>query len=383
MRDRGIGSGDDFCKDDMKLGSYVNGMVSSQVETKRDNPCRSSSEAFSAFQRDHGYTEKCGTSGYIIRPHVEKTGACRQSGRPYVGVPGASCPTGRSQIEETSCPNPKSHIGETGASCPFRRPHIGETGASCPIRTRHVGETGADCPKGNLPLGETGASHNNRFLHVGETEAIEYTKEPKIPVCDGKEDWTVWINRFEAIARLRCWDEGRKLNVLLPKLQGKAGEYAFAVLPKKSLSSYEELVSELNSRFRKVEIPRVFASLFHNRVQGENESVQDFAVELRCLYFKAYKHRNKQTREEDLLQRFLSELRDDNMRFSIEFHKEPSSLDEAVYYAVEYAELRRQIFEGPYADKAYSKQGREECKYYKTQDIVTDCCNPERLHKNF
>ena len=114
-----------------------------------------------------------------------------------------------------------------------------------------------------------------------------------------------WINRLEVIAEIRRWDEDTKLDYLLPGLLGKVGEYVFTVLPKQVLDSYTDRVNELNSVLRKVEIPRTCAKQFHSRVQGEDESVQEYAIDLRYLYYKAYKHRGKRTREEDLVRRFL------------------------------------------------------------------------------
>ena len=49
----------------------------------------------------------------------------------------------------------------------------------------------------------------------------------KIPQFNGKEDWKKWINRFEAFAERRNWTEETKLDNLLPKLQGKAGDFVF------------------------------------------------------------------------------------------------------------------------------------------------------------
>ena len=277
MRDRGIGSNDDSCREGMNLWSQTRSYAPRDV------------------QKDHLYTVETGTSHPIIRPRVEKAGAGSQTGRsnivetgdsrltgmlhvgetgaicptraPYTGETGAGCQTQRPDTGETraSCPTQRQHVGETRAGCPIRRPHIRKTGASCPIRMQYVGETWVGCPSRMQHVEETGAGCPNGVLHVGETGA---TSEPKIPVYDGKEDWTVWINRSEAIAGLRRWDEDRKLDCLLPKLHGKVGEYAFAVLPKQILRCYEELVGELNSMFRKVEIPSAFAAKFHNRKQG-------------------------------------------------------------------------------------------------------------------
>jgi hypothetical protein len=40
------------------------------------------------------------------------------------------------------------------------------------------------------------------------------------PLFSGKEKWEVWINRFEAVARLQDWNNKGKLQELLPRLQG-------------------------------------------------------------------------------------------------------------------------------------------------------------------
>ena len=34
----------------------------------------------------------------------------------------------------------------------------------------------------------------------------------KLPSFDGKEDWKVWVSRFEAIAERRQWDDDTKLD---------------------------------------------------------------------------------------------------------------------------------------------------------------------------
>ena len=75
----------------------------------------------------------------------------------------------------------------------------------------------------------------------------------KVPPFNGKEDWKTLVNRFEAIAERRNWTEESKLDNLLPKLQGKAGDFVFTQLSKDALNCYRELIKELNSRFREVE----------------------------------------------------------------------------------------------------------------------------------
>ena len=163
----------------------------------------------------------------------------------------------------------------------------------------------------------------------------------KMPPYNGKEEWKVWINRFEAIADRRNWSEEVKLDNLLPKLQGKADDFVFTQLSKDTLSCYGELVKELNSRFRVVETKKTFASKFSQRVQKEGETAEEYAADLKRLYAKAYKNRDNRTKREDLVRRFLDGMRDNEARFEIEFHKEPDDIDEAVYHAVNFVQTRR------------------------------------------
>ncbi|KAH3860128.1 hypothetical protein DPMN_023019 [Dreissena polymorpha] len=46
----------------------------------------------------------------------------------------------------------------------------------------------------------------------------------KIPPFNGKDEWNVWLNRFETIANRQGWNDEEKLDHLLPKLQESAGE---------------------------------------------------------------------------------------------------------------------------------------------------------------
>ena len=94
---------------------------------------------------------------------------------------------------------------------------------------------------------------------------------------------------------------------------------------------------------------RIIYSSVYNRLFSFTENRSIFA----------YSHRDTQTREEDLVHRFLDGLRNDDIRFAVEFHKDPKTIDEAVYYCVEYDALRSWIFEDTHSHKIASKQGRE------------------------
>ena len=90
-----------------------------------------------------------------------------------------------------------------------------------------------------------------------ERQARPDYSEVKLPPFNGKEEWKIWINRFEAVAERKNWDEEKKLDNLLPKLQGKAGDFVFSQLLQSTLATNRELIKELNSRFRVVETKKL------------------------------------------------------------------------------------------------------------------------------
>ena len=192
------------------------------------------------------------------------------------------------------------------------------------------------CGSSSVPRSQDGyRARSGRRLSSPETYGW------KMPPYNGKEEWKIWINRFEAIADRRNWSEEVKLDNLLPKLQDKAGDFVFTQLSKDTLSFYGELVKGLNSRFRVVETEKTFASKFSQRVQTESETAEENAADLKRLYAKVYKNRDNRTKGEDLVRRFLDGMRDNEVRFKIEFHKEPDDFDEAVYHAVNFVQTRR------------------------------------------
>jgi len=166
-------------------------------------------------------------------------------------------------------------------------------------------------------------------------------RRSRLPSFTGKEAWKVWHNRFEDVASRYGWDDDEKLDELLPKLQGTAGEFVFDQLPKKTRSKYSSLVKELKNRFRVVETAKSFTVKFSNRGQKPSETAEQYAAELKRLYDKGFPRRDRKTRDEDLLRRFLDGLLDDRARQQVEYVKEPKTIDEAVYEVVNFLEMRR------------------------------------------
>ena len=83
----------------------------------------------------------------------------------------------------------------------------------------------------------------------------------------------MWFNRFSDIARLQGWNNQRKLEEVLPRLRGTAGEFVYGQLNHADRTNYHQLISELDSRFRVVE---TFQAQFSNRTQKPGESPEAY-----------------------------------------------------------------------------------------------------------
>jgi hypothetical protein len=132
--------------------------------------------------------------------------------------------------------------------------------------------------------------------------------------------------------------ENRKLQELLPRLQGAAGDFTFDQLQGRTLLSYTRLVKELGNRFGVYESRKNYKVLFNRRNQRAGETPEMYAAELKHIYDKAYAHRASIIRQEDLLQRFLMGLEDNKARVHIELNKDPKTIEEAVQEVIAYIE---------------------------------------------
>ena len=189
----------------------------------------------------------------------------------------------------------------------------------------------------------------------------------KLPPFTGKEKWSIWFNRFQEIARLQDWNREQMLLELLPKLQGPAGEFVYGQLDSDTRRNYQSLVTELNSRFRIVETTKTYRALFSNRDQRTGESCEAYAAELKRLYEKAYPNRDRTTKGEDLLRRFLEGILDERAQFHIEYIKEPVDIDHAVYEVVNFQETKRRQ-----PRKELTERNRRPTRKVQFQEVYTD-----------
>ena len=166
-------------------------------------------------------------------------------------------------------------------------------------------------------------------------------KKPNLPPFNGKETWKVWFTRFQDIAQRRGWSKEEKLDELIPRLQGDAGNFVFDQLSTKDRNNYDKLCKELTNRFRSVENPKKYGTMFATRKQKSNETVEAYANDLKKLYDKAHPKRHHQIRDEDLVRKFFEGLADSKASYSVEFAKDPQNIDEAVDEVINFQEVRR------------------------------------------
>ena len=207
--------------------------------------------------------------------------------------------------------------------------------------------------------GNLGSSYTNRLDSV------------KLPNFNGKESWKVWFNRFSEVADRKRWSNEKRLDELLPRLQGTAGEFVFGQLRKAIRGNYDALIFKLNSRFSVVETKKTYAAQFSKRNQKVGETTEEYAAELKRLYDRAYAHRDSGTRQEDLLRRFLDGLYDDKARFQVEYVKEPKTIDEAVFFVVDFEETRRKPVYSEGQDKKYKRPVRN-VRFSESESEVSD-----------
>ncbi len=159
---------------------------------------------------------------------------------------------------------------------------------------------------------------------------------PKLPNFTGNERFEVWITQFEEA--LYQWSDEEKLDELIPKLRDAAADFVFGQLTPDTRADYQELVTQLSLRFRTVETPKMFQAQLENRKQKVGESIHDYASELKRLYDKAYPGRPTRVRNEDLVKKFMKGLIEEEVGSQVEYHKSPSTIDQAVYEVSRYLE---------------------------------------------
>ena len=151
-----------------------------------------------------------------------------------------------------------------------------------------IKKDGSEEPLSSAKAHETDTNPPNKWM----AKMMLAQQLPPIPKFTGEEitkgeTFRDWKEQFEMVAELGGWDAHTKLVNLTTRLKGQA--YAFyrscTIVQR---TSYQALTAELEKRFTPVQITAVQSSLFHDRRQKPKESVDEYAQDLRRLFFEAY-----------------------------------------------------------------------------------------------
>ena len=110
-----------------------------------------------------------------------------------------------------------------------------------------------------------------------------------------------WHEQFELVAGLCGWSDHVKFINVATRLKGVA--YAFyRSCTATQRASYQQMVELLTDRFTPVQIQSVQSSLFHDRKQT-NETVDEYAQDVRRLFYQAYPRAQQGTQETEAMGR--------------------------------------------------------------------------------
>ena len=110
------------------------------------------------------------------------------------------------------------------------------------------------------------------------------------------ETFQDWIEQFEMISQMCGWDHQAKLVNLTTRLRGQAYSF-YRTCTARQRSDYNALKLQLKERFTPVRIQVVHSSLFHQRKQESSETVDQYAQDLRRLFYRAYPKVNQGSEE--------------------------------------------------------------------------------------
>ena len=144
----------------------------------------------------------------------------------------------------------------------------------------------------------------------------------------GERSWEDWIDQFESIAAINGWSDEQKLVWLKVRLTGRA-LLAYKKFSVTARSSFKNAVVALAERFEPESRRDLYLAEFQSRCKKRTESWADFGEDLRVLVDKAYPMLEDDARQQLALQRYLSQLCNDQVAFGVKQRK-PRTIEAAV-----------------------------------------------------
>ena len=77
------------------------------------------------------------------------------------------------------------------------------------------------------------------------------------------------------MASRRGWDHEKHLDIMLPKLQGLAGDYTFDELSSEECSRYKVVMKHLKHQFHKVESAKSYPTMFWRWDQKDLDNIDE------------------------------------------------------------------------------------------------------------
>ena len=146
----------------------------------------------------------------------------------------------------------------------------------------------------------------------------------------GKQSWEDWIDQFKSIAAINGWSDEQKLVWLKVRLTGRA-LLAYKKFSVTARSSFKNAVVALAERFEPESRRDLYLAKFQSRCKKRTKSWAYFGEDLRVLVDKAYPMLEDDTRQQLALQRYLSQLCNDQVAFGVKQRK-PKTIDSSGGY---------------------------------------------------
>ena len=152
-------------------------------------------------------------------------------------------------------------------------------------------------------------------------------------IYSGEGSFTDWVYHFKSVAKLNSWDDSEMAQWLAVRLVGRA-QVAYKGLPDGIKQSYKEAISALQRRFEPDSKRSLYAAEFQARCKMPTEDWPTFADDLKTLADKAFPDLSEDARERLAVDRFLGQLEDPQLSFSVR-QKQPTTIDDAVTITME------------------------------------------------
>ena len=149
----------------------------------------------------------------------------------------------------------------------------------------------------------------------------------------GEGSWEDWIDHFESAAAVNKWENADKLLWLRVRMTGRA-QKAYKNLPEATRGAYKECKEALQERFEPASKKDLYRTEFYARKKRKTEDWASLAEDIKTLADRAFSNLEEAAREHLALTRYLEQLDDPQVAFSVK-QKRPKSVDEAVTATLE------------------------------------------------